>query len=247
MAKEKEEVKTGELIPHTYKALAMAPKQLTALLRDNLGMQQLNPFELDRVKVPAGGGLAWEVPTLDGAKSVQELEGIILHFRDPRAYWHEKFEGGNQPPDCKSDNGIVGVGSPGGDCLQCPLAKFGSALDDKGQPSDGQACQQKRVMLFLRQDSLLPMLVALPATSMKAAKQYFLRLTENGLHFRDVVTKIGLQKTKNKKGIAYSIATLARARDLNQEERERVLAISLAMKDMFERAAATEADVNREE
>jgi hypothetical protein len=241
MAKEKDEARGPipadmQIMPHTYKALAMAPKQLVGLLRETIGEGNLNPFDLDKVKVPAGGGQSWEVQTLDGVQPMQAIEGIILHFKDPRAYWKEKMGDGNKPPDCKSDDGLVGVGSPGGDCLKCPLAQFGTATDEKGNPAAGQACKQMRMMLFLRQDSILPMLIMLPPTSLKNAKQYFMRLAGNGLHFRAVVTQLRLEKTKNAKGTAYSVVTMSRSRDLNKEELERVMQVGMAMKELFSKA-----------
>jgi hypothetical protein len=63
------------------------------------------------------------------------------------------------------------MGKPGGDCHKCPLAQFGSAVDQKGQPGKGQACKSMRMLLFLRQDDMIPMIVNLPPTSLQNAKK----------------------------------------------------------------------------
>lgn len=235
-----------ELVRSSYNALTIPSQQLTTFLRDNVGAQGLKPFDLDKIKVPAGGGIAWEVPTLKGPESATVIEGIVIHFKDVRSYWKDKFgsTGGSNPPDCSSDDSLVGIGKPGGDCQKCPLAQFGSAIDDKGQPSAGQACRQIRLLLFLRQDSMIPLLVVIPPTSSKNVRQYFLRLVSNGYPYYGVTTQLRLEKSKSGGGVVYSQATFAMGRKLEQEEFERVQVIGLAMKELFSRATVVAADVH---
>lgn len=236
-------VKSGELIPSTFKALSVPAQQLTGFLRENLGDQGLRPTDLDKVKVPSGGGSTWEVPTLQGNKPYQVLEGIILHFKDVRAYWKEK-DGGNKPPDCSSPDGKHGVGDPGGDCAKCPFAQFGSATDDGGNPSGGQACKAVRLLLFLREDDMIPFLVPLPPTSLQNAKKYFLRLVANGYPYYSVTTQLRLEPAKNPKGKPYSKATLNMGRELKPEEFDKAKVIGQAMKDLFDQASQViDADV----
>ena len=107
---------------------------LQEIIADNLGGEQITPFDLDRVTVPAGGALSWEVPTLDGEESVKEIEGIVIYWRTARAYWEQGLDesGGGSPPDCSSDDGQIGIGTiaatvQGGQCSACPMNQFGSA------------------------------------------------------------------------------------------------------------------------
>ena len=65
----------GELIPSSYRALSVPAKQLTEFMRENIGDQGLRPIDLDKVKVPAGGGSACEVPTLQGKAAIDIPEG----------------------------------------------------------------------------------------------------------------------------------------------------------------------------
>lgn len=233
----------GELIPSNYKALSVPAKQLTGFLRENLGDQGIRPTDLDKVKVPSGGGSMWEVPTLKGPEPVKVLEGIVLHFKDVRAYWKEK-DGGNKPPDCSSPDSKHGVGSPGGDCLKCPFAQFGSATTEKGEAAGGQACKAMRLFLFLREDDMIPLLVALPPTSLQNAKKYFLRLVANGYPFYGVTTQLRLEQAKNPQGKPYSKATMNMGRKLEEEEFAKVKAIGQAMKDLFDQASQViDADV----
>jgi len=234
-----------EVIGNGYKALAIPAQQLTQFLIENIGEQGLRPMDLDKVKVPAGGMETWEVPTLQGTDAVKVLEGIVLHFKDTRVYWASKGDG-NTPPDCSSMDGKFGIGNPGGDCLKCPFAQFGSGIDEKGQPTKGQACKSVRLFLFLRQDDMIPLLVPLPPTSIQNAKKYFLRLVANGYPYYGVTTHLRLEKAKNAKGTVYSVATFAMGRKLEQEEFEKVQLIGKAMQALFTHATVDAADVRHE-
>ena len=234
-----------ELVPNTYKALSVPAQQLTTFLIENIGSQGLRPSDLDKIKVPAGGGAVWEVPTLKGPEPVKVLEGIVLHFKDVRGYWSSK-DSGNNPPDCSSSDSLVGIGKPGGDCHKCPLAQFGSAIDDKGQPSKGQACKSMRMLLFLRQEDMLPMVLSLPPTSLQNAKKYFLRLVSNGLPYYGVVSQLRLDQEKNEGGKVYSKVSLAMGRQLETEELEKVQMIGKAMRDLFARTIVEATDVRHE-
>lgn len=252
MAKHKEEtiskgdvatVQNMDIVPSNFKALSVDTQQLTTFMRENLGGQGFRLTDLDKIKVPSGGGSTWEVPTLQGNKPYQVLEGIILHFKDVRAYWKEK-DGGNKPPDCSSSDSAHGVGDPGGDCQKCPFAQFGSATDDRGNAAGGQACKAMRLFLFLREDDMIPMIVALPPTSLQNAKKYFLRLVANGYPFYGVTTQLRLEQAKNPQSKPYSKAVLNMGRKLEAEEFANAKAIGQAMKDLFDQASQViDADV----
>ena len=185
-------------------------------VQENLRGQTITAYDLDAVRMPAGGGTAWEVPTLDGSEeSVKELAGVIVHFQDQRKYWEKDMEesGGSSPPDCYSDDGVTGRGSPGGKCNVCPLSEFKSAKDGRGQ-----ACRQVRVVYLARPGDLLPLVLNVPPTSLKNIKQYFLRLASRGIKFFEVETVIGLEKVKGDSGITYSRATFKGPRRLSKED-----------------------------
>jgi hypothetical protein len=243
MAKLPFEQPKTELIPSTYRALAVPAAQLTAFLKENIGAQGLKPFDLDRVKVPAGGGTTWEVPSLKGPQNAPVLEGIIMHFRDVRSYWKEAFGGGANPPDCASQDGMVGVGVPGGACHSCPLAEFGSAPKKNGKGGRGQACKQIRMMLLLRQDDMVPLLILAPSSSLKAARSFFLRLVSNGLPYYGVTTQLRLTKTKNADGIEYSQMSFAMGRQLEPDEFQKVQVIGQALRDLFSAVTIDAGDV----
>ena len=186
----------------------------------NLGDSGMSVTDFERIRIPAGGGTAWTLQTLDGEEMVKELAGIIVAWRDTRAYWSVPLDqsDGHMPPDCYSLDARTGTGQPGGDCFKCPFAQFGS--DPKG--GDGQACKLVRQLFLLREDNLLPEIVSLPASSVKPARQYFMRLAARAVPCYSLITKIGLEKTKNAQGIVYSRATFAAGGRLSPEQVARI-------------------------
>ena len=144
---------------------------------------------------------------IDGEQTERELSGVILLWHEVRLYWKlamEQSTNGATAPDCFAWNALRGVGVPGGDCSTCPLAQFGSA-----QTGDGQACKLVRQVFFLRPDRLLPVIVSLPAGSLRGAREYFRRLAAKGLPCFGLVTRIGLEKARNNQGREYSRATFS--------------------------------------
>lgn len=207
---------------------------INAALSTNIGAGGLSEFDLPRIKMPAGGGLQWAVPTLEGEAMEPSIEGVIVLARDTRAYYSQPISetGGSQPPDCWSADGTTGSGKPGGACLACPLARYGSAPGSRGQ-----ACKQIKQLFVLRGSLLLPEVVTLPPTSLKAAKQYLLKLTSQGVPYYAVVTRIGLERTRNAQGIAYSRAVLSFVRRLAPEEVERAREYHEMLKPLVQRMA----------
>jgi hypothetical protein len=191
-----------------------------AAMSTNIGAGGLSEFDLPRIKIPAGGGLQWAVPTLEGETIESAIEGVIVLARDTRAYYSQPIgeSGGNQPPDCSSPDGTFGIGTPGGNCMSCPLTRYGSAPTGRGQ-----ACKQIKQVFMLRGSLLLPEVITLPPTSLKGAKQYLLKLTSQGIPYYSVVTRVGLERTKNSQGIAYSKATFTFVRRLTPDEVKKAL------------------------
>lgn len=188
-----------------YTALTIRGDELRQVLADNLGPRGIRPLDLDRVRVPAGGGLTWLVPSLSGDEEAKAIEGIVIYWKEPRAYWQTGLDqgGGGTPPDCSSDDGIIGVGTPGGYCASCPSAEWGSS--PKG--ARGQACKQMRFIFLIRPDDMLPLLLVAPPTSIKAISKYFLRLVGKGYPHYGVVSRFTLERAQNATGIAYSRIT----------------------------------------
>jgi len=129
MAKTTAEKKTELMVLDNYRALTMSEESVKEVLATNLKGQKIDEFGLTRIRVPGSGGKFWNVPTLEGDEPKAEITGVIVTFQDHRTYWEKSFAetGGGSPPDCSSKDAVTGVGSPGGNCYECPLSQFGSA------------------------------------------------------------------------------------------------------------------------
>lgn len=222
-----------------YSVVKMDPTVLREIIQENIGADALSEFDLDRVKVPAGGGVTWEVPSLEGTENVKELTGVVVHWKQPRAYWSVGFDesGGGTPPDCASDDGFWGIGDPGGECDKCPLAQFGS--DSKGR---GQACKQMRLLFMVRPTDLLPLVVACPPTSIRPVKRYFLRLASQAIPFYGVVTKVTLERTKNQDGIQYAQVVPQMVQRLDDGDMAKMKAYAESLRPAMERVTITHDD-----
>ena len=169
-------------------------------------MDGLGSLPFDRVKIPSGGGLAFELPgeTEDDTESATELIGVILDHNPVNAYWREKYNGGNESPDCSSYDGKKGVEKDTGeikDCANCPYNQFGS--DDGG----GKACKNAHRLYILREGNPVPLILSLPPTSLRFFRDYIAKqVLLKGQRCWKVLTKITLKKEKNKAGIPYSRA-----------------------------------------
>ena len=180
------------------------------LIAENMGTESIEMNDLIRVKVPAGGGTIWSMPTIDGEVDIKQIDGIIIYQTLKRAYWQEEYNGSNDPPNCFSDNCLNGTGEPGGDCPSCPLAQFGSGKNGKSQ-----ACGMRRIMFILTANSLLPTVISLPAGSLKTSKSYMLALTGAQKKVNEVVTRFTLEKDKNADNIVFSKVNFAKVDDVS--------------------------------
>jgi hypothetical protein len=194
------------------------------ILSTNHGEAGVDLSELRRIKIPAGGATAWTLQTSTGEKTVKELRCIILSWHDGRAYWGTPMDSqGNMPPDCYSLDARSGVGNPGGLCSRCPHSHFGPS-------GERPACKEIRELVVLQENELLPDIVSLPRTSILSSRQYLARLSSSRLSCRGVITKIGLEKTKNNQGIVYSRATFAAGDVLTAEEGEQIAQYPVCIK-----------------
>ncbi len=203
-----------------------------ALSEEMVGMN----VTFDRVTIPAAGGTVFEVPgALPGeTDTVKDFSGVILFHHPLFSYYHEKYVGGSNPPDCGSYNGLTGVGDPGGACASCPLNQFGSG------ENGGKACKNKRRIFILREGEMIPLLLTLPTGSMKEFGIYIKRLLGKGRKSSSVLTRFSLKKAVNAGGIAYSQAQFSVDRALTDEEVPLILSMAEQVKQYASRVAYEE-------
>lgn len=178
-------------------------------------------MSFNRVKIPSGGSIQFEIPTDDPENPdyAKSLVGVILYNHATCAYWPPKDDDSDDEgeddnnPLCSSLDGKTGVGTPGGTCATCPLNAYGTA--EKGK---GKACKNMRILYLLRSGEYLPLQFNLPPTSIRSFGEFMNRAfrLRNRNPYGSVV-EIKLKKENNGKQ-DYSVATFRRLYDFQGEE-----------------------------
>lgn len=195
-------------------------------------MDGLGTIPFDRVKIPSGGGLAFEIPgeDEDNPETTSEILGVIVLHHPVNAYWANKYAGGNEQPDCSSYDGKQGVDRATGavkNCANCPYNQFGSDTSGSG----GKACKNVHRVYILRAGNPVPLIISLPPTSLKGMRDYIgKRVLLKGLRCYDVITKITLKKEQNANGIKYSRAVFTMAGKLTPEQAKAAKAMAESIK-----------------
>ena len=177
--------------------VAMLPQLADALpmLADTLGGGTMAERMLDKVSVPGSGGTTWTVPDVEGEKTTQSFEGVLVGWGHERGYWAKSYNAANPaPPDCVSPDAVTGSGDRGEfgsgpqDCETCPLAQWGTKIRD-GEPTAGQACKTMIKLFILQPGSFVPIRLRVPPTSLKAVEKYLFNLTGKGIPWWGAVTE----------------------------------------------------------
>lgn len=185
---------------------------------------QLNgiTLEIPQLKVPSAGGLFFEIDD----EPHKELQGVIISHGPKSVYFAKDFDGSNEPPNCYSNDGIVGHERTDEDpetgevtyidknCQECPYNEFGSGKNG------GKACKEKHQLYILLSGQVLPMSLFLPVSSVKNLNSYASKLFMKGKFLNDVVTSFTLEKAVNKTNIQYSKVVFKVVRELTAEEKE---------------------------
>lgn len=201
-----------------YPALVPEERErVMSIIMENTDGAGIKPSDLDRIKMPSGGALYFNVKTKENpdGEPMKELKGIIIHRKMTRAYYEHSFEegGGNDAPDCYSDDVLVGigVGNPGGECANCPFSQF----EGENPPK----CAEKHLLMMVMEGDVLPRVVTIPPSGLKPLKNYLNGLSAAMVGRSSVITKIGLEKaTGGSSGkIEFAKPTFAVAAHLPQE------------------------------
>lgn len=206
---------------------------------------QLN---FQRVKIPAGGALQFEVPGDDpeNPEYARTLEGVVVFNHQACAYWPEGTEYDDEvTPLCSSVDGKTGFGEPGGACAICPMNQYGSATDKNGNTTKGKACKNMRHLYLLRNGEYMPILLALPPTSLKPFSEFMnAAFVSRRRPTWSCVVQIGLKKVENGAN-TYSVATFKKLYDFGGEQLAQIKQYADTFREqiramLLQRAVATE-------
>lgn len=181
----------------------------------------------DRIKIPAGGGLNFEMPNLENSDEptfIKEFSAVILYHHPLFTYYEKKYNGSSNPPNCCSFDGINGNGNPGGKYRFCKLNMFGSG------ENGSKACKNKHRLYLLRENEIFPVVLILPSSSIQEFSRYVRRLLGVGKKSDSVVTKLSLKKAVNKTGITFSMVHFSAIRDLSPSEKDGLSELTLQIK-----------------
>ena len=181
-------------------------------LADDMDGLQLT---MQRVKIPGGGNLQFEIRSddPDNPDYERKLVGVILYHHLANAYWPEGSEyDDNVPPFCQSFDGKQGYGEPGGVCAACAFNQFGSTAN-----GSGKACKNMRQVYLLRSGEYLPLQLSLPPTSLRPFNDFMnLAFVARRRPSYSAIVEIGLKRAESG-GYTYSVATFRKVRDLEGE------------------------------
>ena len=176
----------------------------------------------EQIKIPIGGVTYFEMPGEDPEtpETAKEFSAVILYHHPMRAYYKEKYTGGNNPPDCGSLDGVTGSGEPGGVCEHCHYDQFGTG------ENGAKACKERRRLYLLLEGEAFPMILSLPTGSLKDFSRYLMRVLPKYGRSNAVLTKFALVKATNKGGIVYTKVSFHMERKLTAAEMSAVEPIS---------------------
>jgi hypothetical protein len=206
-------------------------------------------IQFDRVKIPSGGGIAWELPAEEGKDSEvsKEIVGVIVDHHKCNAYYAGTYgDGGtNKPPDCSSMDAVTGYDQHGEarSCATCPFNQFGS--DPRG--GNGKACKNMHRVYLLKDgdDAAFPWLITIPPTSVRNFANWMgKRVVSHALRSFDVITKLTLSKAESVDKITYSQVNFSVAGALNPSLRNGMRAYSQSIKGITRQLRLSTADYN---
>lgn len=207
-------------------------------------------MQFDRVKIPSGGGISFEIIGEDGTpEPVKEIQGVVIDGHPCNACWKEVGTANSNPPDCSSVDGKTGTGSEvlgiesGQACATCPYNQWGS--DPRG--GRGKHCKNMVRLAALPKGYVFPVIISLPPTSISNWANYIQRLMNRGTRtYYGVVTSIKLQRAQNKEGTDYSEVVFAKAADLTPAESKAIKAYAAQLRPAIRGIAIDAIDYNVE-
>lgn len=226
---------------------------LLAELQDELGdLDAENGIACRQIKIPAGGGLAYEVQgeEEDEVEYMKEITGVIIFTHRMNGFWPGKFGAGDSGEDkipvCSSMDGKTGLWRDTGEvrnCENCPMNQFGSTTDEKGNQGKGKACKNMRRLYMMLDGDPNVYLLSVPPTSIKDVNRQLVKIMgSKGIPYTGLIVSLRLEKATNGNGVAYSKvliekkgllppAVSAQAKELRRQVKEQYQNLAVTLDD----------------
>lgn len=183
--------------------------ELLAELQDQMeDLDDESSIQCRLIKIPAGGGLAYEVQGEDDddVEYMKEISGVIVFTHRMNGYWPNSYgtgEGEDKIPLCSSMDGKTGLCRDSGEvrsCENCPMNQFGSGTDTRGK-----ACKNMRRLYMMMDGDPNFYLLTVPPTSIKEVNRQLARIMgSKSIPYTDLIVSLKLEKAVNAGGIPYS-------------------------------------------
>lgn len=202
-------------------------------------------MSFQRIKIPAGGNLVFEIPTDDPDNPNYEktIDGVLIFHHDANAYWPEGSEyDENTAPLCSSVNGKQGIGEPGGSCVMCAMSQYGTSAEGRGK-----ACKNMRMLYLLQSGECVPIQISLPPTSLKPFKNFVNQafLLRRRPSYGSVI-QIGLRK-ENNGGNDYSVATFRLLENFEGEDLAQIRSYAEGFREQIKLTLKQRAEMAKEQ
>ncbi len=124
---------------------------------------------------------------------------------------------------CASEDGVTGVGDPGGKCHACKFQRW----TDEGEPPE---CDERRAVFLLKPGEWLPLFLDLPRKSAEVLEATLARLSAKCISIYGVLIELKLERVTNPQNQVYSKLTVSVTGRLSPED----LALSRAYRATME-------------
>jgi len=250
----------------------MDPELMAELQDEMADLDAESGIDCRTIKLPAGGGFAYEVQgdDDDDVEYLKEITGVIIFTHRANGFWPGSYgsgDDGNKIPLCSSMDGKTGMRTDTGEivtCESCPYNQFGSAADEKGNQSRGKACKNMRRLYIMRDGNPNIYLLTVPPTSIKEVNKQLTKIMgSKGIPYTNLIIGLKLEKATNSNGIAYSKVIIekkgllpaeaaAKAKELRRQIKEKYQSLAITMDDYstappIEAAPASAAEASQSE
>lgn len=228
--------------------------ELLAELQDQLDdLDNENGIDCRHIKIPSGGGLAYEVQGEDDddVEYKKEISGVIIFTHRMNGYWPNAYGTGgddDKAPYCSSMDGKTGLCQSTGEvrsCETCPMNQFGSASATKGENARGKACKNMRRLYMMLDNDPNFYLLTVPPTSIKEVNRQLAKIMgSKGIPYTGLIVSLKLEKATNSGGIVYSRVTIERKGLMPPAAAETAKEMRRQIKAQYQNMAITMDDYN---
>lgn len=227
----------------------MDPEMMAELQDEMADLDPESGITCRKIKIPSGGGLAYEVQGEEEAdvEYMKEINAVIIFTHRLGGFWPGKYgdDEQNKIPVCSSIDGKTGLNIETGEitsCETCPLNQFGSAIDQKGEPGKGKACKNMRRLYLMLDGDPNFYLLTVPPTSIRDVNKQLAKIMAGGVPYTGLVVRLTLEKTQNANGVAYSKVVIGKSGLLPQAVSTVAIEMRRQIKEQYQNMAITADD-----